>query len=63
VTLLVCTGPVHQEAREVAMNNLNLLAARAEIARRVTDAEQRRRARTCRTGRPSATSLTRPAQS
>lgn len=35
------------------MNNLNLLAARAEIARRVTDAEQRRRARTCRTGRPS----------
>ncbi len=39
------------------MNNLNLLAARVEIARRVTDAEQRRRARTCRTGRLSASAL------
>lgn len=45
------------------MNNLNLLAARAEIARRVTDAEQRRRARTCRTGRPTVTGVDRPAQS
>lgn len=48
------------------MNNLNLLAARAEIARRVTDAEQRRRARTCRTGPRSATRVARvvrPAQS
>jgi hypothetical protein len=39
------------------MNNLNLLAARAEIARRVTDAEQRRRARTLRTGRRSPATL------
>jgi hypothetical protein len=39
------------------MNNLNLLTARVEIARRVTDAEQRRRAHTCRTGRQSATAL------
>jgi hypothetical protein len=37
------------------MNNLSLLVAHAEIARRVTDAEQRRRARGCRTVRPLAT--------
>ena len=39
------------------MNSLSLLIAHAEIARRVTDAEQRRRARGCRTGRPLATVL------
>ncbi|MFZ2013258.1 MAG: hypothetical protein WAV00_05495 [Nocardioides sp.] len=39
------------------MNNLNLLIANAEIARRVTDAEQRRRARGCRTGRRLAAVL------
>ena len=41
------------------MNNLSLLIANAEIARRVTDAEQRRRARDCRTGRPFVTVLPR----
>ncbi len=39
------------------MNSLSLLTAHAEIARRVTDAEQRRRARSCRTGRLLATVL------
>ena len=39
------------------MNNLSLLTAHAEIVRRVTDAEQRRHARSCRTGRPLATIL------
>ena len=39
------------------MNHLSLLVAHAEIARRVTDAEQRRRARGCRTGRPLAIAL------
>jgi hypothetical protein len=34
------------------MNDLILLVAHAEITRRVTDAEQRRRARSCRTGAP-----------
>lgn len=34
------------------MNNLSLLAAHAEITRRVTDAQQRRLARSCRTGAP-----------
>lgn len=41
------------------MNNLSLLIANAEIARRVSDAEQRRRARGCRTGRRHATALPR----
>ena len=39
------------------MNNLNLLVAHAEIARRVADAEQRRRVRSCRTARPRVTAL------
>ena len=39
------------------MNNLNLLVAQAEITRRVADAEQRRRARSCRTARPLVTAL------
>ncbi|HQR25440.1 MAG TPA: hypothetical protein PLP61_00235 [Nocardioides sp.] len=34
------------------MNNLNPLLAHAEITRRVADAEQQRRARSCRTARP-----------
>lgn len=50
---------VHQEPKEVAMNNLNLLIAHAEVTRRVTDAEQRRRARSCRTRRPFAAVLPR----
>lgn len=39
------------------MNHLSLLVANAEIARRVTDAEQRRRARSCRTRSPLVTAL------
>lgn len=39
------------------MNGLSLVIANAEIARRVADAEQRRRARACRTGRPLVTVL------
>ncbi|MGD9958985.1 hypothetical protein [Nocardioides sp.] len=39
------------------MNDLNLIVARAEIRRRVADAEQRRRARSCRTARSLVTAL------
>ncbi|NYD41621.1 hypothetical protein [Nocardioides panaciterrulae] len=41
------------------MHNLNLLIAHAEVTRRVNDAEQRRRARSCRTRRPFAAVLPR----
>ena len=41
------------------MNNLSLLVAHAEIARRVADAEQRRRARTSRIGPPTVAALPR----
>jgi hypothetical protein len=40
------------------MNVLHLLVANAEIMRRVADAEQRRRLRSCRTARPRVTALT-----
>ena len=50
---------VHQEPKEVARHNLNLLIAHAEVTRRVTDAEQRRRVRGCRTVRPLATVIPR----
>lgn len=39
------------------MNNLSLLVAHAEISRRVADAEQRRRVRSCRTARPLLAAL------
>ncbi len=39
------------------MNDFNLLLAHAEITRRVADAEQRRRVRSCRTARPLVTAL------
>ncbi|QNN52959.1 hypothetical protein [Nocardioides mesophilus] len=41
------------------MNDLRLIVAQAEITRRVADAEQRRRARSCRTRRPFAAVLPR----
>jgi hypothetical protein len=44
------------------MNNISLLTARVEIARRVTDADQRRLVRTFRTGRRSATLVHRSTQ-
>jgi hypothetical protein len=40
------------------MHHLSLALANAEIARRVADAEQRRRSRSCRTGRPVRPVLT-----
>ena len=39
------------------MNNLSLLIANVEIARRVTDAGRRRRARDCRAGRRPSTAV------
>lgn len=39
------------------MNDLNLLVAHAEITRRVADAEQRTRVRSCRTARPLLAAL------
>lgn len=41
------------------MNNLIMLVAHAEISRRVADAEQRRRVRSCRAARPLLASLRR----
>jgi len=38
-------------------HHLSLLLAHAEITRRIADAEQRRRARDCRTGRSLPTIL------
>ncbi len=41
-------------------HNFSLVIAHTEIDRRLADAEQRRRARSCRTGRPIRTVLARP---
>jgi hypothetical protein len=49
--------PVPQEPKEATMNDLNLLVAHAEITRRVADAEQRTRVRSCRTARPLLAAL------